>query len=153
MKRRNHEKLRAVLAAAYEQRSPRSAAIQREALRFLVDGGSHAIRLLQPFPPRITSAQGAYVTDEDGHRILDFWQGHYANILGHNPAVITEALSRSFGSRAGLQTGFTDGLQVQAAELLCARTGRGAGPLHVQRLPGDDVCDVPLARVHGTGKR
>src|SRR5208337_4665133 len=81
------------------------------------------IRLLQPFPPRIVSAQGAYVTDEDGHQILDFWQGHYANILGHNPPVVSEALSRAFGSRSGLQTGFTDSLQVRTADLLCERTG------------------------------
>jgi glutamate-1-semialdehyde 2,1-aminomutase len=123
MKRRNHAALLSRLAADYEQHSPRSAAIQREALKHLVDGGSHAIRLLQPFPPRITEAQGAYVTDEDGHRILDFWQGHYANILGHNPSIVTDALSRAFGSRTGLQTGFTDSLQVRTADLLCSRTG------------------------------
>jgi glutamate-1-semialdehyde 2,1-aminomutase len=123
MKRRDHSTLLAALAAEYERHSPRSAAINREALKYLVDGGSHAIRLLRPFPPRIASARGAYLTDEDGHRILDFWQGHYANILGHNPPVITEALSKAFGSGYGLQTGFEDALQVKAAELLCARTG------------------------------
>jgi glutamate-1-semialdehyde 2,1-aminomutase len=123
MKRRNHAQLLARLAADYELRSPRSAAIHRAALKHLVDGGSHTIRLLQPFPPRITAAQGAYVTDEDGHRILDFWQGHYANILGHNPPVVADALARAFGSRRGLQTGFTDSLQVRTAELLCSRTG------------------------------
>jgi glutamate-1-semialdehyde 2,1-aminomutase len=123
MKRRNHAQLLSRLAAEYEQHSPRSAAIQKQALKHLVDGGSHTIRLLQPFPPRITAAQGAYVTDEDGNRILDFWQGHYANILGHNPPVVADALSRAFASRMGLQTGFTDSLQVQTAELLCSRTG------------------------------
>jgi glutamate-1-semialdehyde 2,1-aminomutase len=123
MKRRNHAELLRSLAAEYEHHSPRSAAIQREALEHLVDGGSHTIRLVQPFPPRIASAEGAYVTDEDGHRILDFWQGHYANILGHNPPVVAEALARAFGARTGLQTGFTDSLQVRTAELLCSRTG------------------------------
>ncbi|MGA2642956.1 MAG: aminotransferase class III-fold pyridoxal phosphate-dependent enzyme [Spirochaetia bacterium] len=123
MKRRSHAALLARLAADYERRSPRSAAIHREALKHLVDGGSHTIRLLQPFPPRIIAAEVAYVTDEDGHRILDFWQGHYANILGHNPPVVAEVLARAFSSRQGLQTGFTDSLQVRTAELLCSRTG------------------------------
>ena len=123
MKPRNHAKLLAVLAEEYSRRSPRSAALNGEALKHLVDGGSHTIRLLKPFPPRITSARGGYVTDVDGHRILDFWQGHHANILGHNPPVITEALARAFGSGCGLQTGFTDELQVRAAEILCGRTG------------------------------
>ncbi len=123
MKRTDHSKLLARLAADYELRSPRSAAINRDALRYLVDGGSHAIRLLSPFPPRIASASGAWLVDEDGHRILDFWQGHYANILGHNPAVITEALAKAFGSGYGLQTGFEDAVQVRAAQALCERTG------------------------------
>jgi glutamate-1-semialdehyde 2,1-aminomutase len=123
MKSRDHGKLLAALAAEYEQRSPRSAALHREALTRLVDGGSHTLRLIRPFPPRVVSARGASVTDEDGHRILDFWQGHHANVLGHNPEVITRALADGFASGFGLQTGFTDRLQVETAELLCARTG------------------------------
>jgi glutamate-1-semialdehyde 2,1-aminomutase len=123
MKPRHHAKLLAALAEEYTRRSPRSAALNQEALKHLVDGGSHSIRLVKPFPPRVASAKGAYVTDEDGHRILDFWQGHHANILGHNPPVITEALARAFGTGCGLQTGFTDAVQVQTAEILCARTG------------------------------
>jgi glutamate-1-semialdehyde 2,1-aminomutase len=123
MKQRNHSRLLASIAEEYTRRSPRSASINRQALKSLVDGGSHTIRLVQPFPPRIVSAEGAYVTDEDGHRILDFWQGHHANILGHNPPVVAEALARAFASGFGLQTGFTDELQVRAAEILCARTG------------------------------
>jgi glutamate-1-semialdehyde 2,1-aminomutase len=123
MKHRDHARLLASLAKEYELRSPRSAALQRRALERLVDGGSHTIRLVKPFPPRITAATGAYVTDEDGHRILDFWQGHHANILGHNPPVVTEALAKAFASGIGLQTGYTDALQVEVAEILCARTG------------------------------
>ena len=123
MKHRDHSRLLAALAAEYEQRSPRSAALNQDALAHLVDGGSHTLRLIRPFPPRIVSARGAYVTDEDGHRILDFWQGHYANILGHNPDLITHALAEGFAKGSGLQTGFTDRLQVEVAELLCARTG------------------------------
>jgi glutamate-1-semialdehyde 2,1-aminomutase len=123
MKKRDHAKLLARLAKDYEEHSPRSAALHADALRRLVDGGSHTIRLLQPFPPRIVSAQGAYVTDEDGHRILDFWQGHHANILGHNPETVTRPLAEAFKDGFGLQTGFTDALQLKVADLLCPRIG------------------------------
>jgi glutamate-1-semialdehyde 2,1-aminomutase len=88
-----------------------------------VDGGSHALRLVQPFPPRIVAARGAWIKDEDGHDILDFWQGHLANLLGHNPQVVTSALARAFEDGLGLQTGFTDRLQAETAEMLCQRTG------------------------------
>ncbi len=113
----------AELSEAYERHSPKSAGLNEEAKEYLIDGGSHALRLTEPFPPRIASAQGAWVTDEDGHRILDFWQGHFANILGHNPEVVTSTLADAFKDRFGLQTGFPDRLQVEAAEVLCRQTG------------------------------
>ena len=123
MKTRDYTGLLAELAEAYAQYSPRSGAIQKQALAHLVDGGSHTLRLREPFPPRVVAAKGAWVTDEDGHQILDFWQGHLVNILGHNPEVLTSALARAFADGSGLQTGFTDRLQVEAAEILCQQTG------------------------------
>jgi glutamate-1-semialdehyde 2,1-aminomutase len=123
MKTRDYTPLLAELAKAYGQYSPRSGMLHEKAMQVQVDGGSHALRLIQPFPPRIAAAQGARVKDRDGHDILDFWQGHLANILGHNPEVVTAALARAFETGFGLQTGFTDRLQVEVAEILCQRTG------------------------------
>lgn len=108
---------------AYQGHAPRSAEIQKNANQVLVDGGSHTLRLIEPFPPRIRSGKGGYVSDEDGHQILDFWQGHYANLLGHNPDVVTRKLAEAFGSSNGLQTGFEDATQVELSELICQQTG------------------------------
>ncbi len=121
--KRDHTSLLAELAEAYTQHSPKSAALNEKAKKYLLDGGSHALRLMQPFPPRIVAAQGAWLKDEDGHDILDFWQGHLANILGHNPEVVTSALASAFEAGFGLQTGFTDRLQAETAEILCQQTG------------------------------
>ncbi len=123
MKTRDYTQLLGELRTEYAARAPKSAALNERAQRVLVDGGSHTLRLMQPFPPRIAAAHGAWVTDEDGHRFLDFWQGHLANILGHNPEVVTSAVSQALADGVGLQTGFTERYQVEAAELLCARTG------------------------------
>jgi glutamate-1-semialdehyde 2,1-aminomutase len=123
MRTRDYAPLLAELAEEYGHRSPRSKALNEKAHEYLIDGGSHALRLMQPFPPRIAAARGAWLRDEDNHRILDFWQGHLANILGHNPEVVTTALAEAFEGGFGLQTGFTDRLQVEAAEILCQRTG------------------------------
>ncbi|MGQ9681813.1 MAG: aspartate aminotransferase family protein [Anaerolineae bacterium] len=111
------------LRAQYEQRFPRSAAAQRRATRSLIDGGSHTIRLFEPYPFRATWARGARAGDLDGHEIIDYWQGHYANILGHNPPLVTEALARAFAEGQGLQTGLPDEAQVELAELLLRQTG------------------------------
>jgi glutamate-1-semialdehyde aminotransferase len=95
MQKRDHTQLLGDLAAAYERHAPNSKALNDRAKKSLVDGGSHALRLIEPFPPRIVAAKGAWIQDEDGHDILDFWQGHLGNILGHNPEIITSALSRA----------------------------------------------------------
>jgi glutamate-1-semialdehyde 2,1-aminomutase len=123
VKTRDHTRLLTELSEAYTRHAPRSAALNEQAKKYLVDGGSHALRLVQPFPPRIVAAKGAWLKDEDGHDILDFWQGHYTNILGHNPETITVTLARAFEARFGLQSGFTDRLQVEIAEILCRQTG------------------------------
>jgi glutamate-1-semialdehyde 2,1-aminomutase len=123
MKTRDHTRLLVELAEAYAQHAPKSAALNEDARSYLLDGGSHTLRLIQPFPPRIVSAQGGWLNDEDGHDVLDFWQGHLANILGHNPEIVTSVLARAFEGRFGLQTGFPDRLQVECAEILCRQTG------------------------------
>lgn len=123
MQKRDYGPLLAELSEAYARHSPASRVMDERARRHLVDGGSHTLRLVEPFPPRITAAHGAWLTDEDGHCLLDFWQGHMANILGHNPQVVTGELARAFESRFGLQTGFPDRLQVETAEILCRQTG------------------------------
>jgi glutamate-1-semialdehyde 2,1-aminomutase len=107
----------------YSQYAPVSLSLNTRAKKSMIDGGSHALRLTTPFPPRIKKARGAYIYDEDGHKIIDFWQGHFANILGHGPQAIISALAETFGDGFGLQTGFTDRLQIEVAEKLCAKTG------------------------------
>ncbi len=118
-----YKKLIRSLSEEYTERFPASAKLNQKALEVMVDGGHHPLRLISPFPPRIASANGAYIHDEDGNQILDFWQGHHANILGHNPSEITEPLAEAFSSGFGLQTGFTDRLNIEAAALLCRATG------------------------------
>ena len=123
MERTGHKDLLTKLAKEYSRYAPKSAALNKRAMQVQVDGGSHAMRLLEPFPPRIVVAEGAWLRDEDGHDILDFWQGHHANVLGHNPKVVTSALAAAFETRFGLLTGFADRLQVEVAEILCQQTG------------------------------
>jgi glutamate-1-semialdehyde 2,1-aminomutase len=123
MPSRDYSKLIAELAEEYTAKCPRSREVNDLAVRYLVDGGSHNLRLAQPFPPRIVAARGAWIRDEDGHDILDFWQGHLANVLGHNPKIVTSELARAFSDGIGLQAGFVDRLQAEVAQILCERTG------------------------------
>ena len=99
------------LCSEYSQRFSRSAERHAQARQIMVDGGQHTLRLYQPFPVHIQSASGAYVTDYDGHQILDFWQGHFANLLGHNPPQVTAPLAEMLSAGYGLQTGMVDDLE------------------------------------------
>ena len=111
------------LMQEYGAAFPASRAAHKRAKQHLVDGGSHTLRLFAPFPLYLSSAKGAWLKDLDGHEVLDFWQGHYANILGHNPELVAHALSGDLVLGKGLQTGHLGELQAEVAEILTQRTG------------------------------
>lgn len=111
------------LKEEYAQRFPNSAIAQKRAAEHLLDGGSHAARLWAPFAFRIKAARGAHVQDIDGHDLVDFWQGHYANILGHNPEVVTSALAADLENGNGLHTGLLEEREAEFAETLALAVG------------------------------
>lgn len=112
------------LSRDYIEEFPGAKREFERAQKYLINGGSHTMRLFEPAPFRVVEAAGSCVTDSDGHKILDFWQGHYANILGHNPPLVTGTLARRFENGYGLHTGITENLQTDYAamllELICA---------------------------------
>jgi glutamate-1-semialdehyde 2,1-aminomutase len=118
-----HARLLSQLYREYEARFARSREAHDRAQGVLIDGISHATRSFSPFPFRITAARGAYVDDLDGHRISDFWQGHFANILGHNPEVVCSALIAELESGAGLQTGIPEERETVYTQLLAEALG------------------------------
>ncbi len=119
----DHTPLLDALCQEYEEKFVNSARAHARAREILVDGVSHGARLFEPYPFRVQSAEGAYVSDIDGHRIIDFWQGHYANILGHNPAVIRRTLVQELEHGWGLQTGLPEERQTEFAQALARATG------------------------------
>jgi glutamate-1-semialdehyde 2,1-aminomutase len=111
------------LLGEYRARFARSEAQHARSRQVMVDGGQHTLRLHAPYPIYVRGARGAYVDDLDGHHILDFWQGHFANILGHNPRQISEPLAAALAGGYGLQTGMLDDTASELAALICQQTG------------------------------
>ncbi|MBU4203963.1 MAG: aminotransferase class III-fold pyridoxal phosphate-dependent enzyme [Acidobacteria bacterium] len=109
------------LVETYRNNHPRSYELFQRAGRSLIKGGSHSIRLMDPFPVYDVRSEGARVTDADGHSIIDFWQGHFANVLGHNPPIVLDGLRDYFAGGQGLLTGFPGMLQMELAEILLSR--------------------------------
>jgi glutamate-1-semialdehyde 2,1-aminomutase len=106
----------------YARRFPRSRAHFERCGATLLDGVSHAVRWNEPFMPVARQATGAIVEDLDGNRFVDYWQGHYANILGHNPPMIREALSATLAGGSGLQSGMLHEIEAEVADLICRCT-------------------------------
>ena len=102
----------------YCEKHPRSQRHYRSSCDYLIRGGSHTLRLFEPFPFYDAQCQGSRVIDLDGYSYIDFWQGHYANILGHNPKIISELLADRLRQGEGLHTGFPSNLQRDYARLL-----------------------------------
>ena len=106
------------LDADYARRFPRSRAYFERYGRSVLDGTSHAVRWNEPFMPVARHAEGAQVEDLDGHLWVDYWQGHLANLLGHNPPLIRQALGAALEQRRGLQSGMVHEVEGEVAELV-----------------------------------
>ncbi|MFO7782341.1 MAG: aminotransferase class III-fold pyridoxal phosphate-dependent enzyme [Spirochaetia bacterium] len=112
---------RSELSDYYVSKHPSSREHYEWASGVLLGGGSHNLRLFPPFPFYLADARGATITDIDGNTYVDFWQGHFANILGHNPQVVLDIMRKEFDADRGLISGFPTRQQAELAELIRAR--------------------------------
>jgi glutamate-1-semialdehyde 2,1-aminomutase len=117
------QRLRTFLEGEYRKKTPRSRALFRRAEKVMVGGGSHTLRLYHPYPFFVTKARGAELCDADGRTYVDYWQGHYANILGHNSKVIRDGMRAALRGGA-LHSGFEAAAQIELAELLLGSLGQ-----------------------------
>jgi glutamate-1-semialdehyde 2,1-aminomutase len=78
----------------YIEALPASEALYERARKIFPDGVTHDSRRMQPFPIYIERAEGAYKWDADGNRYIDYWTGHGALLLGHNPPKIVDAIRK-----------------------------------------------------------
>jgi glutamate-1-semialdehyde 2,1-aminomutase len=78
------------LAERFAAAFPRSRVLFERARGLFPDGVTHELRRFEPFPIYVDRAAGPWKWDVDGHRLIDYWSGHGALLLGHcHPAVVT----------------------------------------------------------------
>jgi glutamate-1-semialdehyde-2,1-aminomutase len=76
--------------------SPRGRAIAEAAARVIPGGVNSATRYVGE-PYAFVAADGAYVTDADGRRYLDYHAAFGAVLLGHNAPVVNDAIRAALG--------------------------------------------------------
>jgi glutamate-1-semialdehyde 2,1-aminomutase len=103
----------------YRSKRPNSEAADARARGLMPGGNTRSVLHFDPFPFRVASAEGAHLTDVDGHTYVDLLGNYTAGLLGHSPAPIRRAVS------AALETGFAMGathtVEIEAAELIASR--------------------------------
>ncbi len=83
---------RARLEAAYERRTPRSAAAMAQARRYMVRGITRGWGYHRPYPLVATRGDGPYLIDLDGNRYVDLANNGLSLIHGHAFPPVVEAL-------------------------------------------------------------
>jgi glutamate-1-semialdehyde 2,1-aminomutase len=85
------------LTERYEAEFSASRKLHEQAKGLFPNGVTHDLRHLEPFPVYVDRAEGAYKWDVDGHRLIDYWAGHGALLLGHGHPAVVEAVRRQMG--------------------------------------------------------
>jgi len=126
--RRNDNRLVEACARAeaeYRARTPRSAAAYRKACAAMPGGNTRTVLHYDPYPVTINRADGARLTDLDGHVYVDFLGEYSAGLYGHSEPKIVDAI------RAALEDGIVFGGP--------NRTEAELAQLFVERFPSVDL--------------
>jgi glutamate-1-semialdehyde 2,1-aminomutase len=126
-----------------------AAQLTERALRVLAGGVSSDARRLPNGLLFVDRAEGAYLTDVDGNRYLDYVLGQGPAILGHSAGVVAEAVSAQV--RRGVTYSAQHLAEVEVAETLC-RLVPGAERVRFNSVGSEAVHGaLRLARGH-TGR-
>ena len=105
--------------ANFRDKRPKTAALHARASAVMPGGNTRTILYSAPFPIRAEKAEGAYITDMDGHVYLDLLGEYSAGIFGHSHPVIREAVGEAL--RTGLNLGAHHAREVEFAEAVTRR--------------------------------
>jgi glutamate-1-semialdehyde 2,1-aminomutase len=79
-------------------------------------GVNHNIRYFKPYPFFTVKAKGKYLKDTDGNKYIDFWNGHWALILGHSPKFVSDKLKKQL--KKGTLYGTVNKKSIKLGELI-----------------------------------
>jgi glutamate-1-semialdehyde 2,1-aminomutase len=117
----------------FDERCQGSKRLSEAAKKVIPGGVQHNLAFNHPFPLAMSKAQGAYLTDVDGNRYIDFLQAGGPTLLGSNPQSLRQKVNEVL-DECGPVTGLLHEYEVKLAELVC------------QTMPG-----VDMLRLLGSG--
>lgn len=141
----------------YKTKTFESMNLYSQAREIFPGGVSHNIRFFKPYPFFTQKSKGKFLQDEDGNKYLDFWNGHWALILGHSPPSVTKKLRKQlkngtlFGTanKASLKLGWEINKALPSAEnIRFCSTGTEA-TMYAIRLARSATGKRVIAKVEG----
>ena len=100
----------------YVRRTKRSRAHHEKAKKLIPAGVESNVRYFPPYPFYVKRAQGAYIYDLDGNRIIDFALGYGPMILGHNHPAVMKAAKEQIDK--GMMYGASTDLAIQYVKMV-----------------------------------
>ncbi|MDP6037859.1 MAG: aminotransferase class III-fold pyridoxal phosphate-dependent enzyme, partial [Candidatus Latescibacteria bacterium] len=118
------------LTQKYMEKTPKSRALYQRARETFPSGVTHDTRYLTPYPLAVERANGSHKWDVDGHEYIDYFGGHGALLLGHNPPQVVKAIQDQLTK--GTHYGASHELELEWAEQIiqmvpCAEKVRFTG--------------------------
>ncbi len=104
------------LEQRYRQQFAGSAILAERARQRFPGGATHDGRYADPFPLFMERASGPYKWDVDDNRMIDYWCGHGALLLGHGHPLIVEAIEQQAPVSTHLGAGHR--LELEWADLI-----------------------------------
>lgn len=109
----------AAAVANFKAKRPRTEAQHTRAAAVMPGGNTRTVLFTAPFPIRAERAEGATITDIDGHSYLDLLGEYSAGIYGHSHPVIREAVIEALDG--GVNLGAHNSKEVELAEAVTRR--------------------------------
>ncbi|MFP3614494.1 aminotransferase class III-fold pyridoxal phosphate-dependent enzyme [Paraburkholderia sp. SIMBA_050] len=102
----------------FDDHCAKSKRLADQAKVFIPGGVQHNLAFNHPFPLAVAQAEGAYMTDVDGNRYIDFLQAGGPTLLGSNHPAVRQKVNEVLDS-CGPVTGLLHEYEVKLAELVC----------------------------------
>ena len=108
--------MRSTILEKFELEFSKDQKLAVRANRIFPDGVTHDNRYSFPFPIYIDRADGSRKWGVGGREFIDYWSGHGALLLGHNPPAIVEAVVEQM--RRGTHYGACHELELEWGQLV-----------------------------------
>jgi glutamate-1-semialdehyde-2,1-aminomutase len=143
-----------VMARTIEQlkkKAPKSEQMFKAAQKVIPGGCEHMLSHTVPYPVFIDRGDGAYLTDVDGNRYVDYLNGGGPVLLGHNPPAVIEKMADVLRKKGSFH-GLCDEYETLAAEKIVEHMPAVEKVRFLQSGTEADMAAIRLARAY-TGKK